>query len=191
VFHNIVRQISPKTFAFLDHDLIPLCPADLGARVANQPVYGRFMHSHQAWFVWAGYCVYDFGSVSQVDLDFNIDKSRHLDTGGRNWLKLYRHLDAEKLELADTVEVTPVGQNPEESMFELMDEFMHLRGGAGAVGAGFAARKAIAEHLVDAIERRVPASTAMADVGLYAPMPSHKTIRPLPSSLEAPPNSHI
>ena len=99
-YYNIVRELRPKTFAFFDHDLIPTAPIDIGRLVQNQPVYGILHNSAWGWYLWAGYCTYDFASVERFALDFNTDIPRLLDTGGRNWLQIYRFLDQSKIRFA-------------------------------------------------------------------------------------------
>ena len=115
-FYNIIKPLRPRVFAFIDHDLFPLCPVDLAQRVATQPVYGRIRSSTHGWYLWAGYCVYDFSVASCHALDFNIDKSRDFDTGGRNWVKFYRHLDARDMALTDrhTVHAARRGQSAQD-----------------------------------------------------------------------------
>jgi len=97
IFHNVVRAIKPKTFTFIDHDLIPMEKIDLGSSLLDQPFYGLPNDSEWAWSLWAGYCAYDFAAVGQLPLNFLNDFSIGLDTGGRNWLPLYRNHDRWRL----------------------------------------------------------------------------------------------
>jgi hypothetical protein len=100
-YYNIVRELRPRVFTFLDHDLIPTVPFDPARLVEHQPVYGILNHSAWGWNLWAGYCIYDFASVERYALDFNNDNPRLLDTGGRNWLQIYRYLDRSKIRFAE------------------------------------------------------------------------------------------
>jgi hypothetical protein len=130
-YYNIVRELRPKTFAFFDHDLIPTAPLDIASLVQNQPVYGVLNHSAWGWNLWAGYCIYDFASVERFALDFNNDNPRLLDTGGRNWLQIYRYLDRSKVLFADWRREwlrDPADQAPRLVYFA--DDLLHV-GGAG------------------------------------------------------------
>jgi hypothetical protein len=102
-WYNLVRAWRPKVVAYLDHDLMPLEPVDPASRVVHQPVYGVLNRSEWAWNLWAGYCMYDVGQVDAFDPDFNHDVPRRLDTGGRNFERLYRHLDLGALRFPDNV----------------------------------------------------------------------------------------
>ncbi|MGE4372596.1 MAG: hypothetical protein AB7E29_06780 [Xanthobacter sp.] len=93
IYHNLIRPAAPRVFALLDHDLLPLQRMDLCARVATTPCYGMVRTHNQAWYLWPGYCVFDFRSVGHLPLDFGTDTPLGLDTGGQNWSVLYRNLD--------------------------------------------------------------------------------------------------
>lgn len=96
-YRNLVRPLEPPAFAFLDHDLFALEPVGLAALLAGQPVYGRKLRSRNvpgAWSLWAGFCVFDHAALKSRMLDFNYESPMKLDTGGYNWLRLYRNLDA-------------------------------------------------------------------------------------------------
>ena len=130
-YYNIVRELRPKTFAFFDHDLIPTAPVDIARPVRNQPVYGVLNQSAWGWNLWAGCCMYDFASVERFALDFNNDNPRLLDTGGRNWLQIYRHLDRSKILFADWRSEwlrDPTDGAPRQAYFA--DDLLHI-GGAG------------------------------------------------------------
>jgi hypothetical protein len=130
-YYNIVRELRPKTFAFFDHDLIPTAPLVIASLVQSQPVYGVLNQSAWGWNLWAGYCIYDFASVERFALDFNNDNPRLLDTGGRNWLQIYRHLDGNKILFADWHREwlrDPADQTPR--LMSFADNLLHV-GGAG------------------------------------------------------------
>ncbi len=183
-FYNIIRPLRPRVFAFIDHDLFPLCPVDPAQRVAKQPVYGRIRSSSHGWYLWAGYCVYDFAVASRYALDFNIDKSRDFDTGGRNWVKFYRHLDAHDMELTEATRILPQGEDNPRGMIELIDEFLHVRDGthirdeSGVSPHSYAGRGMLVEQLIALVEEGELPELAMAAVGLQATLPAYQSIRP-------------
>ena len=125
-YHNVIKPLRPAVFAFIDHDLFPLSPVDLASRVANQPVFGRKNPHGFGWSVWAGYCIFDFAEASKYELDFSPDILRGHDTGGRNWMQFFRHLDKDSVRLADlcVIDLTDPLTGTVFSI-EVMDGFAH------------------------------------------------------------------
>ena len=173
VFHNLVRPAAPGVFAVLDHDLVPLAPADLAALVHGQPCYGHVRRSDQpgspAWYLWPGFSVFDFAAVGDLPLDFGTDTPLGLDTGGQNWGVLYSRLDRGQLKRAQVrsvyiADVAPGAGARRASM--LVDAWFHI-GGAGHRAGG-----------LSALERTRAAFDADAD-GLLARLLA--TADPLPA----------
>ncbi|POZ60745.1 hypothetical protein [Chromobacterium alticapitis] len=100
-YHNVVKAIKPVSFAFIDHDMIPVLPSSCFKSLRKQPVYGLINASDWAWQLWAGYCAFDYAHVAGRDLNFLYDFSNGLDTGGRNWKPVYSHLKREQLAFAN------------------------------------------------------------------------------------------
>ncbi|WP_144408861.1 hypothetical protein [Chromobacterium vaccinii] len=100
IYHNVVLPAEPRSFAFIDHDMIPVAPSRLLVDLDDQPVYGLPNHSEWGWHLWAGYCAFRFDHMKRRRLNFLYDFSNGLDTGGRNWRSLYRELDASSLRMA-------------------------------------------------------------------------------------------
>ncbi|WP_127090920.1 hypothetical protein [Aquabacter cavernae] len=150
IWRNILRPLRPSGFALLDHDLIPLAPDDLAARVARQPVYGmvRAGEDFGGWYLWPGYSVFDFKAVETLPLDFGTDTPRMLDTGGQNWRVLYRHLSLDDLAQARTRQVWLAAEGEGPEPFLLADTWLHV-GGAGHRGGGAAALRRV-RRLYDA-----------------------------------------
>jgi hypothetical protein len=107
VYHNVVRAIKPRIFGFIDHDLIPVRKASIADKLAGQPVYGLLNEGKFGfWYLWAGYCFFDFAGTEGKPVNFLYDFSRDLDTGGRNWNGLYRDLDRGRLRVASVENVS-------------------------------------------------------------------------------------
>jgi len=101
IFRNVVRAVKPRSFTFIDHDLIPVEKIELGATLGNQPFYGALKVGIWGWWtLWAGYCAYDFSAVRHLPLNFLNDFSSDLDTGGRNWPLLYKFHDRARMRFA-------------------------------------------------------------------------------------------
>lgn len=138
IYANLVRPAAPRVFALIDHDLIPLAPADLAASLAGQPCYGLVRHGegNAAWYLWPGYSVFDFAAVKDLPLDFGTDTPLTLDTGGQNWSVLYRALELPRLRMASRQRVYLADpETGETEHFLLTDRWLHV-GGAGHRGGG-------------------------------------------------------
>ena len=152
-WYNLVRAWQPEIAVFLDHDLMPYAPADFGAALAGQPVYGVLNRSTWGWNLWAGFCAFDVGAVDGRQPDFNHDVPRGLDTGGCNYARIYRHLSFDAVRFADW-RYQPV-QDPDGSgtvAVNLVDRFVHI-GGAGFPGTRqHAGTPAFYRRLVEYVE---------------------------------------
>lgn len=95
ILRNLILPSGVRRFATLDHDLIPLGPDDMMARLAGQPCYG-YVQRHgrsRAWYLWPGYSLFDLDRLPVSKVNFGTDRMLGLDTGGRMWTTLYRHMD--------------------------------------------------------------------------------------------------
>ena len=131
VYHNVVRAINPRIFGFIDHDLIPVRTVSIADKLTGQPVYGLLnANKFGFWSLWAGYCFFDYAETKYKSINFLYDFSRDLDTGGRNWKSLYRHLDRRKLRAATFENVStkvPSIKNPRLVQF-IDKDWLHIGG---------------------------------------------------------------
>jgi len=97
VWHNVIRPGAPEAFGFVDDDLFPTAMDDPFAPLARQDIYGAVRDVGSRWFLWAGFCFFSYGAVSDKQLDFGQDWFIGLDTGGGNWSKLYCKIDRARL----------------------------------------------------------------------------------------------
>lgn len=130
-YHNVIKELKPNIFTFLDHDLIPLNKVNLEAKVEQQPIYGLPNEgNNNYWSLWAGFCTFKYNFVKESNLNFLYDFSRGLDTGGRNWDKIYKNLPFHKICFANRIykKIT----NPFSSDYrvvEILDEsWVHMSG---------------------------------------------------------------
>lgn len=177
VTHNLVRPAAPKVFAFIDHDLVPLAPADLAALVAGQPCYGLVRHSERGdapWYLWPGYSVFDFEVVRDFALDFGTDTPLTLDTGGQNWTRLYRHLDLAQMRQAlrrrvflDDLVLPKGGASTERRGSMLVDETWFHIGGAGHRVGGVSALERLQVAFAEDPDGLLARLVATSDTPLY------------------------
>ena len=158
VFHNIIRPVRPRVFAYLDHDLIPLAPVDFPSLVVRQPAYGLYRPGERtdAWYLWPGFAVFD-GALVDAPLDFGPDRLLGTDTGGRNWYALYRRMNRKDMAWPKvrTVRVPRRGASFSEPKM-LVDGWLHVggasyRGGEAALADMRAAYDADPEGLLAAL----------------------------------------
>ena len=127
---NLIRPLDVGVFAFIDHDLIPVAPVDFIELLGSQPIYGLFKKGNPPyWHLWAGYCAYrlrDFPKRANPLYDF----CRGLDTGGRLWDSIYRHLDPRNLRFAKDERVRLKPPGAEHSLVvQIIDTcWMHFEG---------------------------------------------------------------
>ena len=156
VFHNVVRAIRPRLFAFIDHDLIPVRTSELSERLAEQPFYGKLRASAWAWQLWAGYCLFDFSTVAGLPMNFLYDFSQKLDTGGRNWDCLYRNYDRERLRFAGSryADVRDPVTGVSQSVEIVDDRWLHI----GSIGYNdnFRSKSQFCENLAHAMDGGAP-----------------------------------
>lgn len=154
-FYHVIRPLKPRVFAYFDHDLLPTAVYDPAAKVVSQPVYGARNESRWGWNLWAGFCIFDFTAVEGRMPDFNHDVPRNLDTGGRNWLRVYRHLDRSRIGFASFDQVwlqDPQAELPTKA--QLVDGTLLHVSGAGHGGKRIPPiRPAFFAGILDATER--------------------------------------
>ena len=153
VWHNVVRPLGPKSFGFLDHDMIPVAPTRPAEHLREQPIYGLLRPGRlQYWYLWAGYCFYEFEHTALQRLNFLYDFSRELDTGGRNWTPLYGALPRQGLRFAsqEFVPLQPPSW-PRACQVEVLDDaWIHVGGVSYKVN--FESRRVFFDALFTALD---------------------------------------
>jgi hypothetical protein len=133
-YKNIISNIKPKAFSFVDHDLIPIKPVEILPKVQNQPFYGLEKKSkiNESWQLWAGYCMFNFKEVSNFNLNFLYDFANGLDTGGRNYHRLYKYFRKDDLMFASKLRIpVDMGSNITPCAMMIIDDSWVHMGGAG------------------------------------------------------------
>ncbi|MGZ8428169.1 MAG: hypothetical protein ACXW4S_01800 [Candidatus Deferrimicrobiaceae bacterium] len=163
IFHNVVRAIKPRMFAFIDHDMIPVRKAEFSERLADQPFFGKLRTSPWAWQLWAGYCLFDFSTVADLPINFLYDFSQKLDTGARNWGCLYQHYDRDRLRFASSryVEIRDPATGESTSVEMVDDRWLHI----GNIGYNdnFRSKAQFCENLAHALDQGISWPQLCAD----------------------------
>ena len=130
IYYNVIREIKPRIFAFIDHDLIPFEKIDFDKILKKQAFYGIFKPQPLNWIIWAGYSIFNFSAVSHLPLNFNNDVPRGLDTGGRNWKCLYKKYNYSQLRFAncEDIDITDPGDGEHQTVSLMDNKWIHLCG---------------------------------------------------------------
>jgi len=132
IFENVIKKIEPATFAFIDHDLIPVSPVDFAGMLETQPFFGRLggRDPSKYWSLWAGFCIFKYDFLKDKKINFLYDFSLGLDTGGRNWGSLYSHFDKDSLKFASrTYQTFYLPEFEDGASVELIDnKWVHIGG---------------------------------------------------------------
>jgi hypothetical protein len=126
LWRNVIRQTQPVAFGFLDHDIFPLRRTNPFDLVAGYPVGGSIRVHTGRWYLWAGFCFFQFEAVRKTALNFSTDWYAGLDTGGCNWSKLYRSLDRSRVKDPGLI-FEEVGPDipPDVGRFEFLGDWLH------------------------------------------------------------------
>jgi len=104
LYFNVVKRLRPDIFGFIDHDCFPIQPYNVVHRLEGRDVFGVRQEATKvpgAWNLWAGFCFYRFPSIENRAVDFKHRIEFGLDTGGGNWLGIYKATDLERIAWAE------------------------------------------------------------------------------------------
>ena len=151
IYQNIVKIIRPKLFSYIDHDMIPVLPSTYSHKLVDQPLYGLPRVKRSRWYLWAGYCAFDFDFVNNKKINFLEDCSNELDTGGRNWHVIYNDSDLDTLQFADQSFFDVLDPATKmKTKIEIIDKTWFHIGGIG-YNDNFKKKAALCEYLADAL----------------------------------------
>lgn len=94
VYKNIIKKYEPNFFGFLDHDIFPYKETSIISNL-NKNIFGLIQERNEKWYLWAGFCFYNFKNIKNITMNFM--PSKGLDTGGANYYKLYKNIDKNNL----------------------------------------------------------------------------------------------
>jgi glycosyltransferase involved in cell wall biosynthesis len=93
-YKNIIEKYHPHYFGFIDHDIFPERKTSITSKLRNG-IFGLIQERNEKWYLWPGFCFYDFNRIKDIELNFMPCKG--LDTGGSNYYKLYKDIDKSTL----------------------------------------------------------------------------------------------
>lgn len=130
IYENVVKEINPNYFGFIDHDIFLTAPTSFEELLQNKAFYGVLKESPWAWNLWAGFSFFNFYKVKDYPLNFLNDRPNGLDTGGRNYLALYQYFNKNEVRFATYIQRALKTKNNEISFnTDLIDNnWIHFRG---------------------------------------------------------------
>lgn len=114
-YKKIIKNRRPKYFGFLDHDLFPISNVSLTDKLESQTIYGAIHYAinklnkkfweektPQYWYLWAGFCFFNYDKVQNVKVNFDtlVFEENSFDTGGANYISLYKNMDKSNIAFA-------------------------------------------------------------------------------------------
>ena len=94
VYYHVLRKMKPRHFAIIDHDIFPVKPYNMSSAVSEQDFYGVSRIFNGEWYLWAGWCIFDFDKfTAKPDFLPLYTKKNFLDTGGGNYQRFYRRYE--------------------------------------------------------------------------------------------------
>lgn len=129
IFRNYISRAEPAFFGFLDHDIFPIEPVSIRAKLEGHGVYGvprNDTPTEGGWFLWAGYCFFA-GKYARQRLDFFPTERYAMDTGGGNWPLIYRDIPAADVQIAEISWARAgAGDSMFEDFFQIVDGWLHV-----------------------------------------------------------------
>lgn len=99
IFYHLLTERRPKRFTILDHDIFPVRDCNLTETLAERDFYGVGRDRLTAWYLWCGWSIFNFDAIIDQQPDFSPIHVNdiYLDTGGANYLQIYRHYDRQTI----------------------------------------------------------------------------------------------
>lgn len=129
VFYNLVIEIKPDYFGYLDHDCFPYKKFDLSAHLSGHEIYGdrRISYKHpEVWNLWAGFCFYKYDHVKDRDVNFTHSIELGLDTGGKNWNSVYKNLLKQNCNFSSVKHIKDLDIKCGQRFNAVLDSFVHI-----------------------------------------------------------------
>lgn len=129
VFYNLIVEIKPDYFGYLDHDCFPYKKFDLSSHISGYEIYGdrRISYDHpEVWNLWAGFCFFDFKYLEGKKLNFTHSIELGLDTGVKNWEVLYKFLSQQQCTFAHVKSGVMFANKYNQKFHSVIDSFVHI-----------------------------------------------------------------
>ncbi len=93
LFYHFIKPRRPIRFAFLDHDIFPTLDCNMTEVLGNKHFIGVPRVFERVWYLWPGWCIFNFDKIEFRNPDFLpvFIGDYYLDSGGSNYLRIYKH----------------------------------------------------------------------------------------------------
>lgn len=129
VYYNLIEPLSPSRFGFIDHDCFPTQPVTVESVFGGKQLAGWILRAKKypdMWYLWPGFCFFDYELTQGRELDFRHGTEWGGDTGVKNWDALYSKLDvSDAREAVSRMVAAPQGW-PVERMQVIDGRFNHV-----------------------------------------------------------------
>ena len=133
VMRNYIGVKQPDYFGFIDHDIFPVEPFSVEDILKKQSIYGLLQQRESLWYLWAGFCFFNFKSfdVSQMDFMPGPVNGIALDTGGKNWDLVYSKIKSDSIEFPkQTYQNLREGNVAQSDKLEIIGNWVHSFNGS-------------------------------------------------------------
>ena len=90
VYYHFLREMKPKRFAIIDHDIFPVRPYNLTSALGEKDFYGVLRSCGEEWYLWPGWCIFNFERfTAKPNFEPIFTRKNFLDTGGSNYVRYY------------------------------------------------------------------------------------------------------
>jgi len=123
-YRNIISVRKPAYFGLIDHDIFPTKPYSISDKMANQDFYGTLVNRVKGWYLWAGFCFFNYNKIKHLKINFlpyKTGEDSFLDTGGGNYPVLYSKYDKEELKFA-----VPIVEKSIREGSDYLSDFVHF-----------------------------------------------------------------
>lgn len=130
---NYILLRKPAYFGFIDHDIFPIEAFSPAAYLSKQGVYGLYQERPPYWYLWAGFCFFNYKGfdISLFDFMPGTVNGVNLDTGGKNWDAVYAKLDKTKINFpTQTYENLRDGEIAQSDKLERIGAWLHSFNGS-------------------------------------------------------------
>ena len=137
-YENLVLPNNVKKFGFIDHDLLPFKIDPVFESLDEYLAVGLKRDgilNNGAWQIWTGFCFFNLERIKNRKLNFMYDFANGLDSGGRNFHRLFKVNGEDAFLFTPQSVVTIDTPRGEIGMEMLNDSWLHL-GGVAYVDTG-------------------------------------------------------
>ena len=122
----------PSYFGFIDHDIFPIKIHSIINILKTQNVYGHKQERGDYWYLWAGLCFFNYEKINNnLDFSTTIINDIWLDTGGANFMKLYKNLKKDKILFPSHQYINiREGDSIQSQKIEIIGEWLHSFNGS-------------------------------------------------------------